>query len=143
MKTHRALFALFAAAVSMAALVLSPSLADACPCPGGGGGDPSAQVERRLQHLTQRLGLDARQVTRIRAVIEESAERREAVRSLPRGSEERRRARADLQTWTHARIRALLTPAQQAAFDELRAERRRHHPDGRGRRGGRGSPSDA
>lgn len=142
MRAHRAIPALFAAAVALAALVSSPSSADACPCPGGGGGgDPAAHVERRLQHLTQRLGLDARQVSRIRAIFQESVQRREAVRAMPRGSDERRQAKEDLRTWTHARIRAVLTPAQQATFDQLRAERGRQ--GGRRHHGGRGPRTDA
>jgi Spy/CpxP family protein refolding chaperone len=147
MRAHRAIPALFAAAFSMAALVVSPSFVEAQPregpCPEHcGRGDPAAHLERRLQHLTQKLGLDARQVSRIRAIFQDSAQRRQAVRTLPRGSDQRQRAREDLRTWTRARIRTVLTPAQQTTFDQLRAERRRQHQDGRGRRRGRGSRSD-
>ena len=147
MRAHRVFPTLLAAAFSMAALAVVPSFAEAQPrqepCrEHGRRGDPAAHLEQRLQHLTQKLGLDARQVSRVRTIFQQSTQRREAVRALPRGSAERQRAREELRTWTHARIRAVLTPAQQATFDQLRAQRRGPHSGGRGRQRDRSSRGD-
>jgi len=146
MNKLRAVPALFAAALTLAALSLSPSIAQAQqqerPCRDHGRrGDPAAHLDQRLQNLTQKLGLDARQVTRIRAIFQESMQRRQAVRAMPRGTDQQRQARQDLRTWMHARIRSVLTPAQQTTFDQMRAEHRRHR-DGRGGRGGHGHQGD-
>ncbi|MBI2893911.1 MAG: hypothetical protein HYY06_10190 [Deltaproteobacteria bacterium] len=137
MKTNRFLPALLSGTIAMAvvclaALPVAYAQPDDCPCAGAGG--PAAHVDQRVRHLTDRLGLDAAQASRIRAVLEETARRAEAVHALPRGPE-KRQARWDLRTRTHARVRAVLTPAQAARFDELRAERRRHRRGGRSGRG--------
>lgn len=140
MKPSRRVPTLLAAATAMAILTfgsLPSALAQPDDCPCAGRGDPAARVDQRLQHLTSRLGLDARQVSRVRGILQEHARRAVSVRALPRGPD-KRHARDDLRTWTHAQIRAVLTPAQQSTFDSMRAERRRHHGRGRGHGAGDG-----
>lgn len=89
--------------------------------------------ERRLQHLTERLGLDARQVATIRGILQQTATQAEAVHAMPRGTPERREAGRALREQLRTRIAQILTPEQRATFVQLREERGEH-----GRRHGRG-----
>ena len=74
------------------------------------------RMERRLQHLTERLELDAEQVPRVRAVFEARRPKFMAV-----FSEVRPRLEA-LERETHAELSALLRPEQQAKLEEMRRQ---------------------
>jgi periplasmic protein CpxP/Spy len=98
-------------------------------------------MERRLDHMTQRLGLDANQVRLVREAMEQARTEHDALREQPR-SPERRAAHQAIMQRTMERIDAVLTPAQRATFEQVRAERRERMGErgwhGRGGRGGRG-----
>ncbi|UJR82205.1 hypothetical protein [Sandaracinus amylolyticus] len=92
------------------------------PCHGGRRGhhrDP----ERRLQHMTQALGLDANQVALVRQAFDQARAEHEALRAQPRSPERREQHRAIMER-TRERIDAVLTPEQRARAEQLRAD---HH----------------
>jgi len=87
---------------------------------GGKGNPDSSQFGNRgnpVERLTENLGLDEAQVAEITLIFEESQLLREEER-------EKRRAVADeIRATTHAQILDILTPDQQALFEEQRLER--------------------
>jgi Spy/CpxP family protein refolding chaperone len=94
----------------------------------GGGGDLG--VQRFARHLDRVLDLNADQRRRIDEILEESRREGDALHRemLPRVREHMRR--------TADEVRAVLTPEQQARFDELQRRHRRraeHFFLGRGR----------
>ncbi|GBC81311.1 hypothetical protein HRbin10_00419 [bacterium HR10] len=83
--------------------------------------------ERHLQYLVKELGLTQEQTERVRRILDETRQEFLQLRNemRPRFEEIRRRSRE--------RLRAVLTPEQQAKFDELMRrmdeERERHRRD--------------
>lgn len=98
-------------------------------------------VEQRLQHMTERLGLDENQQVLVRQALEQARSEREALRASAspgeRRSPERREAHRALMQRTMERIDAVLTPEQRATVEQMRA-RRMEHRGQHGRRGPRG-----
>lgn len=108
-------------------------------------------MERRLERLTERLSLDASQVTAVRAVLEDARTRAASLRGSTERGPARREQMHALMEETAGRIEALLTDAQRTEFATIRAEMRARHDarreareergergEGRGRREGRG-----
>lgn len=99
---------------------------------------PEERVQHRLARMTERLGLSADQQARIRRILTEHVQRRQAMRqqqSAP--TPEQRRARMTARFEMHDQIEAVLTPQQRAQMRQLHRERmieRAEH--GRGGRGG-------
>jgi protein CpxP len=86
--------------------------------PGGRGGmmDPARMTER----LTKMLNLTADQQTQVKAVL---VEHQEKMKSNPEMSrEDRRAAREAMET----KLKAILTPDQQAKYAEMQAKMREH-----------------
>lgn len=84
-------------------------------------GGPPAREEVIVSRLTRALSLDNRQQEQVRAIVHEN---RDALRQI------RKRHQPELQSVIEqgqARINALLTPEQQAAFKKLIEERKRRH----------------
>lgn len=99
---------------------------DTTPCEGRRPHEQGPRGER-LQHLTHELGLTDAQKAKIQAIAQEEREALKALRA--EGAKERAAARAKFQALHEsfrAKIRAELTPEQQAKFDALPA-RPRHH----------------
>ena len=101
----------------------------------GNGGNPGSPVER----LTERLGLGEIQAAEVALIFDEAQQLR---------NEERERCRVildEIREATHARVLEVLSPEQQALFEEQRQKReefRRALEDARGDHGfggGRGS----
>ncbi|GBC77072.1 hypothetical protein HRbin08_00541 [bacterium HR08] len=84
--------------------------------------------ERHLQYLIKELGLTPEQTEQVRRILDETRQEFLQLRNemRPRFEDIRRRSRE--------RLRAVLTPEQQAKFDELMRrmdeERERHRRDG-------------
>lgn len=96
-------------------------------------------MERRITHMTERLSLDARQVTQLREILTASRAQAETLRtSTATTGPARREAFHALMEQTRTRIDAILNDTQRAQFTQMREQRRarfeaRH---GHGRRGG-------
>ena len=86
------------------------------------------RLERKLQHLRQRLELNDEQVAMIRPVLEEAHARRRALRAMPR--EERRGAMRELKASVRHQLEGILNPEQMERFETMI----RRGPFGRGRR---------
>lgn len=94
--------------------------------------------ERRLARMTQELQLDENQVALVRQAMEQARSEHEALREQPRSEERRAQHRAIMER-TAQRIDAVLTPAQRATFEQMRArhrERMERRMERRGQRGG-------
>ena len=85
--------------------------------PGGGGAGGGRQTAEQIrERLTKSLGLSEAQQRKIEPIIQEMREQMGALASLPEGERQQRAARA--REAMRARIREILTPEQQAKFDE-------------------------
>jgi HlyD family secretion protein len=81
----------------------------------GGGGPQSLEVIR--DRLVKQLGLTPEQRAKLEPILQDSRQQMIGLRELP---EQERRARGQkVREATRAKIRALLTPAQQAKYDEM------------------------
>jgi Spy/CpxP family protein refolding chaperone len=90
------------------------------PGMGGRRGDPAQRIQRRLDRMSEYLGLDETQKGQIRTIMEEQHARRMSMRAE-----------------THNRISAVLNEDQRAKLEQMRAQRPKGRPDGGwGRRGG-------
>lgn len=78
---------------------------------------PEQRLERRLQNIVQRLGLDEAQTSEVRRVLTEGRAQHEALRAQPLAAEEARSRHQQIFEATGERVRALLRPEQQPAFD--------------------------
>jgi protein CpxP len=148
---------IFRAAVVMlcsSGLVMSAAIAqqNAAPPPPDGqqqGAPPDGQMqggrrgmdpERRVQMLQRRLELNDSQTAQIRQIFTESHAQMETIRSNASLAPEDRRAQMmTLHQGEQSRIRAVLTPDQQAKYDALQARMRER----RGEDGGQGAPAAA
>ncbi|MCU0675174.1 MAG: hypothetical protein MUE69_20575 [Myxococcota bacterium] len=92
------------------------------------------RLDRRVQHLTEKLALRPNQVTQVRRILEQTRQRHEA---LGRGPEHREAHRA-LREQTRTQIEAVLDAEQRSRAQELREERGPRHGRGHGPREGRG-----
>lgn len=92
------------------------------------------RLDRRVQHLTEKLALRPNQVTQVRRILEQTRQRHEA---LGRGPEHREAHRA-LREQTRTQIEAVLDAEQRTRAQELREERGPRHGRGHGPREGRG-----
>jgi len=126
------------ACLSIGAPVLAQ---DVAPTPGAecrhgrdGGPFSPEHMERRITHMTERLSLDAHQVTMLREILTSARTQAETIRTGTPGPERRVQFHALMQS-THGRIDAILNDTQRAQFAALRSQMREH---GRGRRGHRG-----
>ena len=91
-------------------LLASASLSQAQEKKGRGGMSPEARVEQ----LDKSLSLTADQKAKITAILEKS---REEMQGIPK--EERKGKMAEMNKAQHEKIRAVLTPEQQAKFDAM------------------------
>ena len=91
-------------------LIASASLSQAQEKKGRGGMNPEARVEQ----IDKAVTLTADQKTKILAILEKA---REEMQAIPK--EERKDKMADMMKAQNAKVRAVLTPEQQAKFDAL------------------------
>ncbi len=76
--------------------------------------------------LSEKLSLTAEQKAQVAAIIKEDQAARQAIRKDTTSTEDVKKAkREELKASERAKIRALLTPEQQATFDQMAAKR--HH----------------
>ncbi len=105
---------------------------------GRGHGPMSAEgMERRIAHMTERLSLDAHQVTLVREILTAARTEGEALRAAERSPERRAQFQA-LHARVEAQIDAILTDAQRTTLAAMRAERHERMEARRARRGERG-----
>jgi Spy/CpxP family protein refolding chaperone len=97
------------------------------------GGPRGMDHERRLEMMQRRLGLNDSQTAQVRQILTESRAQAETLRAneslAPR---DRRTQRMTLRQGEQARIRALLTPEQQAKYDAMQEKMRERHAEGGG-----------
>jgi Spy/CpxP family protein refolding chaperone len=100
-------------------------------------GQRGMDPERRVQMMQRRLDLNDSQTAQVRQIFTESRSQMEAIRGNASLSQEDRRAQMmTLHQGEQARIRAVLTPDQQAKFDAMQARMRER----RSGEGGQGAP---
>lgn len=88
---------------TVAAAVILPSIIFAAPGHWGKHG------ERMINHMSEKLELNADQRSQVEALFKEQHEKRKALRQD-----------------THARLNEILTDEQQAKLEQMREERERH-----------------
>lgn len=99
------------------ALLLSLAMGTAIAKPKGGPNSPPRGGNDPVERLTDQLGLDVDQVAAITAIFEETNALRDEQR------EASQEVLCELRTETHTEIYAVLTPEQQALFDEFQQAR--------------------
>ena len=93
-----------------------------CRMATGGGMNP----ERRLEMMQRRLNLSDAQTAQIRTIFSESQAKMEALRSDTSVAPEDRRAQMmTLHQDEQAKVRAVLSPEQQAKYDAMHGENAR------------------
>ena len=93
--------------------------------------------ERRVEQMQRHLNLNDSQTAQVRQIFSESHGQMESIRSNASLAPEDRRAQMmSLHQGEQARIRAVLTPDQQAKFDAMQAKMRER----RAEEGGQGAP---
>ncbi len=93
--------------------------------------------ERRVEQMQRHLNLNDSQTAQVRQIFSESHGQMEAIRSNASLAPEDRRAQMmTLHQGEQARLRAVLTPDQQAKFDAMQAKMRER----RAEEGGQGAP---
>jgi periplasmic protein CpxP/Spy len=89
--------------------------------------------ERRIEKMQERLSLSDSQTAQVRQIFTESHAQMESIRSNGSLAPEDRRAQMmTLHQGEQARIRAVLTPDQQAKFDAMQARMRERRTEERG-----------
>jgi Spy/CpxP family protein refolding chaperone len=89
--------------------------------------------ERRIEMLQRRLDLNDSQTAQVREILKESRAQTETIRANASLAPEDRRAQMmTLHQGEQARIRAVLTPDQQAKFDAMQERMRERRGDGGG-----------
>lgn len=111
----------YAASLLLAALLVPSIHVQAQDRPareGKAGGNPAD----RLKQLTEQLSLTDAQQTKVKAIFTEQAAARKALAGDSALSDQDRRAKnMELMRSTNAKVRAVLTPEQQAKFDKIAA----------------------
>jgi HlyD family secretion protein len=82
---------------------------------GGGGRRPS--LEEIRDRLVKQLGLTAEQQAKLEPILQDSRQQMMGLRELPEG--ERRAKAQKIREASRAKIREMLTPPQQAKYDEM------------------------
>jgi Spy/CpxP family protein refolding chaperone len=91
--------------------------------PGRGGPLRRMMIRRRL---AEKLGLSADQITQIKATRKAAADNLKSIRNDATLAPDQKHARAhDIIANTRTQMRSVLTPEQQAKFDELRVNARK------------------
>jgi len=99
------------------------------PMRGGRGMDP----ERRVEMMQRRLGLNDSQTAQVRQILTESRAQMETIRTNEQlGPQDRRAQMMTLHQGEQARIRAVLTPDQQAKYDAMQEKMRERRAAGEG-----------
>ena len=99
------------------------------PMRGGRGMDP----ERRVEMMQRRLNLNDGQTAQIRQILKESVAQMQTIRGNAQlGPEDRRAQMMALHQGEQTRIRAVLTPDQQAKMDAMQERMRARRADGGG-----------
>lgn len=99
------------------ALVLSLGMGTAIARHKGGPDRPPKGGSEPVERLTEQLGLDADQVVEITAIFENTKAMRDEEQEVFKA------ALCLLRTESHTQILAVLTPDQQALFDEIQLKR--------------------
>jgi Spy/CpxP family protein refolding chaperone len=116
------------AAVAVALVPLSLSFAEPPPPPGGGAGHPPHKmpnIDERLTRLKSALGLSDDQVAKLKTIFEDQKAAAEPIwKDASLSPEQKREKMKPIMQDTKAKIDAVLTPEQQAKFQELRKQHR-------------------
>jgi Spy/CpxP family protein refolding chaperone len=124
-----------------AGLAVSAAVAQQDTTPPGGqqqgaqmqGGSRGMNPDRRAMMMQQRLDLSADQTAQVRQILTASMGKMEALRSNTALAPEDMRAQMmALRQGEQAKIRALLTPDQQAKFDAMQARMQQRQRGGEG-----------
>ncbi len=105
----------------------APSAGSGFGAGGGGRQSPEAMRER----LVKGLGLSDEQQKKLEPILQESREQVMALRGEQLADQERQARIQKVREGTRARIRAILTPAQQARYDDVSASEGRGGTTGR------------
>ena len=88
----------------------------------------AANPDRMAKHLEKKLGLSADQVAQIKPVLEDRAQKMQALRADTSLSQQDRRAKAhEIMQDSKTRIEAVLNDTQKQQFEQMLQERRSHH----------------
>jgi HlyD family secretion protein len=84
---------------------------------GGGGGGRRPSLEEIRDRLVKQLALTAEQQAKLEPILQDSRQQMMGLRELPEG--ERRSRGQKIREASRVKIRAMLTPEQQAKYDEM------------------------
>src|SRR5712692_8738881 len=95
----------------------APALGGGAPAEGRGEGGRRPSLEEIRERLVKQLALTADQQAKLDPILQESRQQMMGLRELPEG--ERRAKAQKIREGSRVKIRALLTPEQQAKYDEM------------------------
>ena len=99
--------------------------------PGAPGQMPGNMVEMRVKMLTENLGLNPDQATKIKTILQDEQKAAMADREKNQGDREAAmKARAARRDSTDAKVKAVLTKEQVVKYDKMMEEFRKNHPGG-------------
>ena len=103
------------------------------PPPNGMQGPRHMDPERRVEQMQRRLNLNDSQTAQVRQILTESRAQMETIRTNEQlGPQDRRAQMMTLHQGEQARIRAVLTPDQQAKYDAMQEKMRERRAAGEG-----------
>jgi Spy/CpxP family protein refolding chaperone len=111
------------------------------PRPGGPPGGPRPGAGQGMDRFAAELGLTNDQKAKLKAIVEDQRKQAQAVVADKSLKDDQRQTKLrGLFQGTQAKIRKLLTPAQQKKFDDMQAQMRERMRQ-RGSAGGPGAPA--
>lgn len=103
------------------------------PGQGRGAKSPEERANNQAQRLTKELSLSADQSTKVKTVLLDTEQKREAIRSKYSGSQDKSAMRTEMQTLKgqkDSQLKQLLTPEQYSQYQSMQAERQNKRPGG-------------
>ncbi len=106
---------------------------DPQPQQQGGGGGGRFSPERQLEALTTQLSLTPDQVTKVKAINEDTAKQSQALRGDSSLDQDARRAKMmDIRKASQDKIKAILTDDQKTKYDQILSQQRQRMGGGGG-----------
>lgn len=87
---------------------------------------PEQKVEKRIEHLDKKIGLDDKQKQSMRALSLKQMQEREVLKKEMRVVRDKMKVQREAH---HKDLKALLTPEQVAKMEELKKERKAKHAE--------------
>lgn len=107
----------------MLSVFMISNVAFAQPPFENGRGDRGAQSEKALEHLTEKLNLNADQQAQVKVILEEGKEKRQLIQQQDGDRNSKRAAMQNLKKEQETAIMNVLNADQQATFKEMIAKR--------------------